>query len=207
MGVYCGACEHAQECGEHPDRFTDCQDNADARAAGTQAREEHDNMSDNTAILNPCAACRNKAEAQYTDQWRVTGDPAPHFCALAKVAATCDPDARVLTVYVFDHSAGFDWYYAIADAEKEKVEYDNLGWLADYDGLYAVPLAIKSTPRTADAQDEITYALDGEDFSNLHGAVTLWRFPDAQAPRPFEDCDRPCSIECDRMTCDRDGGE
>lgn len=28
MGVYCGRCEHGEECGEHPERFLDCQDNA-----------------------------------------------------------------------------------------------------------------------------------------------------------------------------------
>jgi hypothetical protein len=28
MGVYCGECRNAVECGSHPERFMDCQDNA-----------------------------------------------------------------------------------------------------------------------------------------------------------------------------------
>jgi len=48
--------------------------------------------------------------------------------------------------------------------------------------------------------------LDAWESGDLAGAVrgladTLENYPE---PRPFEDCDKPCSVECDRMTCTRD---
>ena len=38
MGVQCGQCDQAAECGPHPERFMDCQDNA----ARFDLRREHD---------------------------------------------------------------------------------------------------------------------------------------------------------------------
>ena len=46
--------------------------------------------------------------------------------------------------------------------------------------------------------------LDLDSYAQLKGFEPV---PADEEPRPFEDCDLPCSEECDRRTCTRDEAE
>ena len=80
------------------------------------------------------------------------------------------------TVYVFDHAAGFDWYYDPQGAVAELLQHERLGWLAEGDGLYAVPVPGLSAQHVEADQDAGNAYLEAEDYPSLPGCVVLWRY-------------------------------
>lgn len=48
--------------------------------------------------LNACATCGNRIVGQYWDQYRSTGDPAPHYCAWSRTGGECDPTHKCITI-------------------------------------------------------------------------------------------------------------
>jgi hypothetical protein len=56
MSVYCGECQHADECGDHPERFMDCQDNAARFAIRDAAPEMYAALDSARSMLTELAA-------------------------------------------------------------------------------------------------------------------------------------------------------
>ena len=222
MGVYCGKCEHAKDCAEHPETYKDCQDNA-ARFAPPVS----------PAVAKMNAKRADRARAALLTYSGSTSERYPDNMT-AELWNDYASDLLADLLHLGDR-LGYSLQDAYDSAERnhhaEAIEPDDLS--EDYARIEAenepepvscpecgANLAEYGAVNFSESSNGTASAVDGtwsgpETTENVYdlslscsqcGAdvyATVLEGEQAE-PRPFEDCDRPCSIECDRMTCARD---
>ena len=80
---------------------------------------------------------------------------------------------KEVTVYVFDHSGGFDWYYKLSNARREISLYRNAGWITDDDSLWSVPIPGMIGDKSVRDQEHATDYLETEAYLDMPGSVQL----------------------------------
>jgi len=189
MSTNCYRCEIAAECAALPHGVLDCQDNAARFDAPT---------------LPPCPwTFRGSIDcAQYgprdCDGVRCAGQTPAERLTLGQYARALVKASPHRTKAVRDSDdAKMRVYERLLDSERGATPEP----VPDPAGALSMVAQAVAEWRDNEGPD-----VDSSDFIQAIEDAMDWHhiaIPEISR-RPFEDCDKPCSVECDRMTCTRD---